>query len=164
MSVAAYEHSGSLIGGGQKERCSGWHLDTGSDYTDICSVWKFSQLCSKKLYTFISVCYVSTKSCKFKNASMMVICNHVLFASQFYKYKISNGLCKSIHVASLLTFCNQTCKWPLNGPRLLDLSLFFKRLLEGKMPSKLLFTFFRDQNQPLLKVFLFQNYLKCDFP
>ena len=82
----------------------------------------------------------------------------------FTKYKISNGLCKSIHVAPLLTFCNQTCKWPLNGPRLLDLYLFFKCLLEGKMPSKLLFTFFRDQKQPLLKVFLFQKYLKYDFP
>lgn len=88
----------------------------------------------------------------------------MLFTSQFYKYKISNGLCKSIHFAPLLTFYNQTCKWPLNGPRLLDFYLFFKCLLEGKMPSKLLFTFFRNQNQPLLKVFLFQKYLKCDFP
>ena len=88
----------------------------------------------------------------------------MLFTLQFYKYKISNGLCKSIHVAPLLTFYNHTCNWPLNGPRLLDFYLFFKCLLEAKMPNKLLFTFFRNQNQPLLKVFLFQKYLKCDFP
>lgn len=81
----------------------------------------------------------------------------MLFTSQFYKYMISNGLCKSIHVAPLLTFYNQTCKWPLNGPRLLDFYLFFKCLLEAKMPNKLLFPSSGIRISPCSRYFYFKN-------
>ena len=84
---------------------------------------------------------------------MVVICNDTLFTSQFYKYKISNGPCKPLSGAPMLTLCYQAYKWPLNGLRWLDLDLYFKCLLEGKMPSKLLFIF-RDQIQSCSRFFV----------